>query len=136
MAKKGQVLVFENVLIFTAGVAIFILSYAVFMVYQNYFTAVGVEDQLGAVNEYVKSYVVLIAENDANATVTFKIPKEVGNEHYTIELTPDGVNTTSLSTGVSSFSTMNLGMQARGKVPSTRGKITLKKEGNKIIMRI
>lgn len=135
--KKAQAAVFENVLIFTAGVAIFIMSYAVFMVYQNYFTAVGVDDQLLAVNEYIKSHIIVLAEKDANSSLTFRIPKAVSNEQYTIALTETGLNTTTMLTGTSIFSILSLGVQfERREIPSTRGRITLKKEGNKIILRM
>lgn len=136
MTRKSQAMIFENVLIFTAGVAIFILCYAVFMVYQGYFTTLGVEDQLGAVNEYVKSHIILLAEKDANSSVVFNLPKEVSNEHYTVELTPEGVNVTSLASRISRFSTLSLDVELEPKkVPSMRARITLKKKGNKIIMR-
>ena len=75
--RKAQAAVFESVLIFTAGVALFMMSYAVFTVYQSYFTTVGLDDQLRATNEYIKTHIILLAESPT--MIANGCPKELVN---------------------------------------------------------
>jgi hypothetical protein len=136
-AKKGQVLVFENVLIFTISVAIFIVAFSVFNIYQAYFTQVGVSDQVAQVRDYIVSHVMVVSAKDAvNSSVTVKIPRTVGSEPYEIILSNSGLMVTSLVTGVSKTSDM-YGLPynfASRRIPSSRGKITIYKKANQIII--
>ena len=135
--KKGQAIIFENVLIFTVGVAIFIVCYAVFSIYQyTYFDPIGTGDQLESVKDYLSSQIILIAEKDADSSVILDIPTSVGPENYQIVLsTESGLNLTALDSGISKSTPLfGLGESfvMTGAVPSTEGRITLKKTGNQI----
>jgi len=135
--RKSQAAIFENVLIFSISVAIFIMLFAVFTLYQSYFTYIAVDDQLTDVSNYFSSQVILISEKeDANSSSVFFIPKTIGGEPYEIELRSDGLVISTMVTGTSKFSPLyNLPYEfVPRKIPSARGKITLKKTGNQIII--
>lgn len=135
MAKKGQILVFENVLIFTIGVTIFIMSFAVFSIYQTQFTYQGTSDQMGQIRDYITSSILMVAEKPADSSVTLQIPKTISGEPYEIILSPEGLNVTSrFGHRFSSLYSIQLDFQERA-VPSTRGRITLKREGDQINIR-
>ena len=136
--KKGQAIIFENVLIFTIGVAIFIVCYAVFSIYQySYFDPIGTADQLEGIKDYISSHIILLAgKADANSSLVLEIPATAGTENYRIELSGlSGLNLTTFTTGTSKTSPL-FGLAdsfiLTGAVPSTEGRITLKKTGNQI----
>lgn len=136
-AKKGQVIVFENVLIFTISVAIFIVCFAVFTIYQGYFTQVGISDQVSQVRDYITSHIIILAEKEGmNSSMTVKIPRTVGSEPYEITLSQSGLAVTSLVSGISRTSQV-YGLPyvfASRRIPSSRGKITIYKKANQIII--
>ena len=45
--RKAQSVIFEQVILFGIGVAIFIICFAIFNIYQNYFMTISLNDQLG-----------------------------------------------------------------------------------------
>jgi len=135
MYKKGQSVVFENVLIFTAGVAIFILFYTVFTIYQTHFTSVGIDSQLAEIRDYISTHIILMAgKENINSSVTLKIPRTVTTELYEIELYQTGLNVTSSTTHIRKHSNLyNLSVVLVPKrIPSSSGKITIYKKGNRI----
>jgi len=138
MKMKGQMLVFEQVLIFTISVVIFITSFALFVVYQNHYSSETSHDQLIQIREYVMSNIVEIADDmDFESSVTLSIPKRVGNDFYRIRLTNQGLNITSWppTNATEKFSTLydlNQTFTFSGTVASDRGKIIIYKKGNSI----
>jgi len=135
--RKSQAIIFENVLIFTVSIAIFILLFAVFNIYQSYFTYVSVDDHLTEVGNYITSHIILLAEKgDANSSTIIVVPKTIGGEPYEIELLEDSLRVMTMNTQVSKFTSLyNLPFEfVPKKIPGTRGKITLKKNGNQIII--
>lgn len=135
MGRKGQSVIFENVLIFTAGIAIFVLFYTVFSIYQVHFTNVGIDSQLSEINDYVSSHILLMAGKDGiNSSVTLKIPRTVATELYELELYPTGLNVTSITSNIRKHSSLyNLPVVLVPKrIPSSSGKITIYKRGNRI----
>lgn len=136
--RKSQAIIFENVLIFTISIAIFIVLFAVFTIYQSYFTYVTVDDQLTQMTSYLASHVLMLAEKgETNTTSTILVPKTIGGEPYEIELKEDGnIEVSTLNTQATRRAYLyNLPFEfVQKKVPSARGKITLKKTGNQIII--
>ncbi len=136
--RKSQAIIFENVLIFTISIAIFILLFAVFTIYQSYFTYVTVDDQLTQLGSFLTSHVLLLAEKgDANITAVVIVPKTIGGEPYEIELKEEGsIEISTLTTQTLKRAYLfNLPFEfIPKKIPSTRGKITLKKTGNQVII--
>lgn len=137
--RKGQAIIFENVLIFTIGVAIFVVCYAIFNIYQyTYFNPVGTGDQLEGTRDLIASHILLLAEKPANSTFVLDIPESVGPESYTIRLSPDGLNLTS-ALGISKASPLfglagafDLSTRPPAGILSSEGRITLKKAGDQI----
>lgn len=132
---KGQVLVFENVLIFALGVTIFLLCYSTFTVYHSYFADTAVNDQIIKVKEFLVSNILLVSEREGNSTVTLNIPKRVGGEEYIIHLSRYGLNVTTGSRyRFSSLFGLNRTFHLSGKTASLKGKITIYKRGGRIII--
>jgi len=134
--RKAQAIIFENVLIFTIGVAIFIVCYAVFNIYQyTYFGPIGTADHLEGTADYIASYILLLAENPGvNSSLEINIPISAGPEQYNIKLSSNGLNLTTAS-GMSRTSPLfglNRSFVLTGEVTSAEGRITLKKRGNQI----
>jgi hypothetical protein len=134
---KGQILVFEQVLIFGIAIAIFVSSYALFTMYQNYYVSSSAQDQLTGVKEYVLSNVLKICENtDTNASVVLSIPKMIGNNYYRIRLQSAGL-TVSMEGNVSDFSPLyglNDTFDFSGMVVSDLGKVVVYKNGRSVYL--
>ena len=132
--RKGQTVVFESVLIFTISVAILVVCYSVFTVYQySYFTPLGTADQLGEVRDFVASHIIALSQMEGDGWVLLQIPRLAGTEEYRIELTSEGLNVSTASAfKFSSLYGLSQNLDDLYAVSSPRGKITLKKEGNQI----
>jgi len=136
--KKGQTLVFEQVLLFTIGVAIFIASFALFSMYQSSYMSVMKWDQLKAVKEYMVSNIIEISEkHEFDSSVMLEIPKRIGNDYYRLTLSPNGLNISVLAGNerdydFSSLYGLNNSYNLSGSVTSDRGKVIIYKIGNSI----
>ena len=134
---KSQSIMFEQVLLFVMGVTIFIMYFAVFNIYQDYFASVSINDQLSQIKGWISSNILKLAsrEDSTTSSITLKIPKRIGNEVYRIELSGNGINVTSMVTGISkhsSFYNLNESMNLTGNVISLAGKVVIYKKGNEI----
>ena len=136
----GQMMVFEQVMLFAIGVAIFIICFASFSAYESYFAETGNADQLDQVRDYVAYAIVKSSEGlgVTSSYFTIQIPKSIGGEIYRVNLSPIGLNVTALPSMRYSFTSLyNLGETTEFKeseVMSTSGMIVLYKNGNKIIL--
>jgi len=134
---KGQILVFEQVMLFSAGVAIFIVLFTFFTIYQEYFVSVGIEDQLNSVNNWITSNILKISSRQ-NSSIILPIPKRIGNEIYMIKLDNNGLNVTNMALDITKTSNIyGLGklFNLSGRVLSTGGRILIYKKGNEIILK-
>jgi hypothetical protein len=139
MAMKGVSLIMEYALLFMFSVAIFLACVGFFNSYQAHFNEVGVRDQVSKVTEYIESSIIKMSERaaDEDSSLRLAIPKKAGNEDYRIDLSPNGLNVTSLNTYFVKHSDLfnigkNIGLQ--GRALSTSGSIVIYKTGNKIII--
>jgi hypothetical protein len=127
-------LVFEQVLMFSIGVAIMIMAFALFTMYQNYYTSATASDQMTEVKEYVLSSIIKACESDANVTMILTIPKTVSNSFYKISLSNAGLNVTlEPPSGSGDFSPLyglNETFEFSGMVISDLGKVVVYKNGN------
>jgi len=135
--KKGQTLVFEQVLLFTIGVAVFIASFALFSMYQSHYLSVMRWDQLKGVKEYMASNIIELSEKgEFESSVTLKIPRRIGNDFYRIRLSDNGLNISFLTGDAdydfSSLYGLNNSYTFEGSVTSDRGKVIIYKKGNSI----
>ncbi len=138
--QKGQILVFEQVLLFAIGVLIFVICLASFSAYESYFAETGNADQLTQVREYIAYAVVKASEGWDSTTsyFTIQIPKTIGSETYRVRLSPEGLNVTMLPSMKYSFTGLywinSTTQLMESEVTSTSGMIVLYKNGNKIIL--
>jgi len=137
---KGQILVFEQVLLFAIGVLIFVICFASFSAYESYFAETGGADQLDQVRDYIAYAIVRASEGWGNTSsyFTIQIPKSIGGETYRIRLSPEGLNVTALPSMKYSFTGLywlnaTTDME-ESEIMSTSGMIVLYKNGNKIIL--
>ncbi len=135
---SGQSLIFEQVLLFGIGVGIFVALFAVFTVYQNYFTSVNLHNQLDEVKDVVVLKIIkLIEKENVTTHMVVEIPRRISDEGYEIVLSNNGLNVTSLLTGVSKSSSLyglNESYNLTGSVMSIFGRIIIYKKENKIIL--
>lgn len=135
--KSGQTVVFEQVLLFTIGVAVFISIFTMFSMYQTHYMSVSRWDQLKGVKEYIVSNIIELSEKEQFESYTIlKIPQRIGNDFYRITLSPKGLNisffTGSFDYDFSSLYGLNSSYEFSGSVTSDRGKVVIYKIGNSI----
>ena len=141
---KGQLMVFEQVMLFILGVLIFLVCFASFSSYGDVFTQNGNDDQLEQVTNYIAYSIVRASEgwNGTSSYYDIDIPKTIGGESYRIKLTPAGLNVTTLPSFNYRFSylyglnrTVDFSGSGGGsEVTSQTGIVVLYKNGNKIIL--
>ncbi len=139
MKRKGQMLVFEQVLLFTIGVIILMTSFTLFAMYQSFYLSSTSQDHLTEVKEYVLSSIIMLSENsEANSSIVLSIPKTIGNKFYRLRLSPEGLNVTQEPEGhLEAFSRLhglNTTFAFSGRVDSDLGKVVLYKYGNSIVL--
>jgi hypothetical protein len=89
---KGQTAVFEEVMLFGIGVAIFIASFYIFSYYQETMVQATAEDHLSETMEYLSSTLLDVSRMPGNASVTLQIPEKInGRYYYTIRLNQTGL---------------------------------------------
>jgi hypothetical protein len=129
---KGQIPIFESVLLFTIGVAIFVMCFAIFTIYQATWTEQAESQQLEQIGFYISAAIQMLTENPANVSQTISIPKQVGNSFYDIIVDDGKLNLT--TERISHIFQLNKNFQFSGKKNSIAGQILLKKDGNKIFI--
>jgi len=139
-SKKGQTLVFERLLLFMISVVVFIVCFAIFVSYQEYFVGVSITDQIRAVGNHVSSKILKVAAQDYSeeAVIKVDIPQRIGDETYMIKLSNVGLNITTGESGVSSLfklydinSSFDLGGST---IMSSISEFMIYKKGNRIIL--
>jgi len=136
--KKGQTVVFEQVLIFSISVAIFIAAFTLFSMYQNQYMSITTRDHLAGVKEYVMSNIIdLVKKEGFNSSVTLKIPRTVSNRLYLIDLSNNGLYVRMNGEEAYEFSSLgalNETFTFGGQVSSDLGVIVIYKKGDKILL--
>jgi hypothetical protein len=136
--RNGQSLIFEQVLLFMISVAIFIVCFGLFQLYQSHFTHISLNDQVKAVRDMVSSQVLQIVKfENLNVTSKLKIPKKISGEEYRLLMTGTGLNVTTEITGItatSNFYQLGERYSFSGETISSKGEIIIYKMGNNIII--
>lgn len=137
--SKGQVMVFEQVLLFVIGVMIFIICLSVFDIYRDHFNSVSVEDGLKQLEAVVSSNIIKLAEKPygTNSTITLEIPSTIGGSQYSIELNGSSLSITTAAGLKRTTDLYNLGGSCKlggGRILSTRGRFIIYKKENNIIL--
>ncbi len=140
-SRKGQTVVFEQVLLFTIGVAIFIACFSLFSMYQTNYLSMMKWDQLKAVKEYLVSNIIELSEKgEFESSAVLKIPRRIGNDYYRVSLSQNGLNIT-FFTGqrkdydFSPLYGLNSSYTFGGIATSDRGKVIIYKKGNSITLK-
>ena len=139
--RKGQTLVIEQVLLFAIGVAIFTISFAVFSSYQAFYRTTSTNDIATGVRDLVASNVLKVAGQD-NTTASFLIlplPRTIGEDPYFIQLNQTGLTIDAGNGPLRLIKSptlygLNASFVLQGRVWSVNGRITIKRDRNKIIL--
>ena len=135
--RKGQTMIFEQVILFGISVAIFLILFSVFNIYQVVYTGIGNTNHLDEAREWISGNVLKVAEKSGNSTVTIPISRYIGDAVYEIRLEQTGLNLKNLITNEVKYSSLygiNLTYDLSGLTTSIKGKLTIKKEGSNIII--
>jgi hypothetical protein len=145
--RKAQSLVFEQVLLFSMGVVIFIVCFAAFSVYQSYFSQVSTNDQMNQVSDIIVSEIIKLTQKEyaVNSTIELNIPARIGDRAYIVELSneelditipePNGITktTTIFNLGAYQFDGVTP-VSFSGRVTSTSESILIYKKEKEIIL--
>jgi hypothetical protein len=131
-------LVFEQVLLFMLGVAIFLVCFVSFNSYSAYFVEAGNIDQIEQVSNYIAYGIVKLSLEDRTASsyYTLSVPGSIGGEMYRVNLTAAGLNVTTAQTFRYRFTGLyGLGLTTQlvnSETVSQSGVVVLYKNGNQI----
>jgi hypothetical protein len=133
--KKGQSPIFEYVLLFSISIAIFVISFSIFNIYQVHYLSVGAGNQLDEVKEWISSNILKMYEKyDTEALVIIPIPRYIDNAVYDISLKSSGLTVKNLLTNETKHSNlygMNQSVQLEeSNVKSIKGRVTVKRTQN------
>jgi hypothetical protein len=135
---KAQSLIFEQVLLFMISVAIFIVCFALFQIYESYFTSIALNDQVKAVRDLISSQVLqLIKYEGVDVSTSLRIPKRIGGELYYMSFTGSGLHISTQQSGIaatSDFFRLGDTYSFYGNSTSAKGEIIIYKSGNNIIL--
>ncbi len=136
---KGQNAVFEEVLLFAIAVAIFVIAFGIFQMYQNYYSSTALIDHTKSIRDMVNNHILeLTSMEELNASLTFRVPEELSGEHYLIKINNTELRVTTDFSGVSSVSSLKAlsasGYDFFGETRSSRGEIIIYKRGYNIII--
>lgn len=140
--RKGQSRVFEQVLLFGIGVAIFIACFSFFQIYQTEYTRTSMDDQLRGVRDTLYNHILEMSLNEViNSSVVLRIPKRIGGEEYTVTVDDDDITIRTIISGkVVSMSLQMISSAHGGKYSlsgesrSSGGEIIIYKRGYNIII--
>jgi hypothetical protein len=134
----GQTIIFEQVLLFMVSVAIFVACFALFQIYETYYSTISANDHVQAVRDIVSAQVLQFTKFEGmNVSATLNVPEKIGDEGYDVIFTGSGLNVTTRLTGITATSDLfQLGNRYTftGNSTSSEGKIIIYKRGNNIIL--
>ncbi|MBU0953733.1 MAG: hypothetical protein KKA90_04955 [Nanoarchaeota archaeon] len=137
--RKGQSLVFEQVLLFAIGVAIFIVMLSIFSVLRGVWNVQAATDKLDTVSREVATGILSVATDPADFTLrTLVIPRDIAGEVYRIQLVGEKLQldlslpSLDLSRDSDLFSLGSTYTLVDSNVWSLHGRLTIKKVGTTI----
>lgn len=138
---KGQNRVFEQVLLFGISVAIFVMCFGIFQVYQAYFGGVAANDQTTAIGTSLYNHMLELSRmDDMEASTVVSIPKTIDGDRYTVSVDDDAITVatesgTKSTTGLGLLSAAHSGLYTfSGEAVSSKGEIIIYKRGSNIII--
>ena len=135
---RGQSLIFEQVMLFVVGIAIFIVCFTMFRIYEDHFSDMTMRDQLNGVKDFIVSNILRLSkQGEMNSSIILEIPRRINNQPYEVSLSNDGINITTMASNVyvdSGLYNLTESFEFSGKALSSYGKHIIYKKGNKIII--
>ncbi len=135
---KAQSPVFEQVMLFSVSIAIFILCFSMFKIYESYFTDILITDQLNGVRDFIVSNILILSKSGfADSSIALEMPKSIVNQPYEVSLSDRGINITAVAERISVESglyNLNESFRFSGSIKSSYGGHMIYKKGNKIII--
>jgi hypothetical protein len=136
---KGQNAVFEQVLLFAIAVAMFVIAFGIFQMYQNYYSSTALIDHTRSIRDMINNHILeLTRMEELNASLTLGIPEELSGEYYLIKINNTELRVTTDVSGVTSASSLAAlwvsGYEFFGETRSSRGEIIIYKRGYNIII--
>ncbi|UCD03132.1 MAG: hypothetical protein JSV63_00660 [Candidatus Aenigmatarchaeota archaeon] len=135
---KGQSIIFEEVLLFGISVAIFIVAFTIFQMYQMNFSSNSLSDHTRSVRDMVLGHVVELTRiGDLNASLTLRIPREMSGEYYHIYINNTNfwvITDETKTTASYSIESMSSTYSFSGETASRMGEIIIYKRGYNIII--
>ncbi|MBI4173803.1 MAG: hypothetical protein HY519_03735 [Candidatus Aenigmarchaeota archaeon] len=125
-------MVFEAVLIFALGIAIFGLASITFSGYQQHFERVALEDGMRQTATLVAAHAGMLARKDGVASVTVRVPPRIAGQLYTIELSGASARLSASQYSATVAVGAGPGQRLSGKAASNAGRITIYKKGEQI----
>ncbi len=125
---KGQHVIFETMMLFSIGMAIFALSFFAFDAYQTFFVGLAKTDNMERVKDMAILKIQEAAYADGNVTSEISIPTRLGGEVYSLSLSASGINIS--LPGLYSHSSLpfvNSTIQLSGIAYSSKGRIIITK---------
>ncbi|MBI4182037.1 MAG: hypothetical protein HY520_03665 [Candidatus Aenigmarchaeota archaeon] len=133
-SRKGQTLVFEQVLLFSFSVVVFIVAFTIFSITQDITLEANADNQLDAVTELVAESVLAFGQHPGNGTVVIPVPRVAGDAVYEVELDQAGLTVTNLKdtaiTKTHGLYDLKSAYALGGKATSAGGKLIVKKDVN------
>src|SRR3989338_5260709 len=126
MNLKGQNVAIEQILVFVAGVSMFLVFIGVFQSYQGSYGELAKKDVLDSVANLLYGELVKVSGLE-NGTLELAIPRDAAGEEYQIRLSADGLNVSGLLSQEYSFTTVRAldGFQLDGRAASLHGRVTI-----------
>ncbi len=124
-------------MLFAVGVAIFIVCFSMFNIYEIYFTDITIEDQLNGVKNFIISNILRLSKNPENFSIVLEIPRRILNQPYEVTLSDNGINITAAVSRAhveSGIYNLTESFEFSGSILSSHGKHIIYKKGNKIII--
>lgn len=142
---KAQSMIFEQGLIFVIAIIIFIMCFAIFSSYQDYYNSLSITDGVYQVRNVLASAVLKVLEKPmgAEATITVPIPRRVGDQPYKVYFMEGDDGKPRLfvelpsteETVISNLGGMSELLEftfSENRVFSDKGKVIIYKKGNEI----
>ncbi|MBN2102280.1 MAG: hypothetical protein JW716_05415 [Candidatus Aenigmarchaeota archaeon] len=138
-SMKGQTAVFEEVMLFGIGIAIFISSFFIFNYYQNVALDITSRDHMAETLDYIASTIMDISKIEGNVSVNINIPEKINEKYYyTISLGDNGIELETIPEGIKVSSNLYGIMTGHGltirenSIASVSRKLMIYKRGNEI----
>ncbi len=137
MRRKGQTVAIEQLIVFMAGVSMFLVFLVVFQTYQTGYQHLGRKDVLLLTADRLVAGLGELSTVEEGSE-EMSIPRQAAGEDYFIQLRADGLNVSAVTGTTHVFIPLPAlqvqGLVMSGRAESVRGRVTINRRGNNIIL--